>query len=447
MTRTLVAAIVAASAILAATASKAQNAYITNSADNSVSVIATSTNALTASFSVSGLSSPFAAAVTPDGSKVYIANNFGGVSVIATANNALITVVSTSDGSSPQGAAASPDNAKIYISTDSGTVQVIATASNTVTATIKVGSTPQGLEVTPDGSKVYVANRDSNNVSVIATSSNSVVATVPVGAHPTSFGHFIVPPGPSPLLAAVLPASRSVQVGRTATAFATIINSGTMTAKSCSIAASLPVGFVYQTTNPATNAVNGSPNTPVDIAASGSQSFVIALTPNAPISPTNVSFNFACTNASAAPSVTGLDTLLLSAAASQPPDIVALAATIKNDGIVHVTSGTPPSGAFAVATVNLGANSSITVSANTGNAALPVQITICQTNQQTGQCLQTPSAIVTTTIAGNATPTFGIFVTASAAVPFDPANSRIFVLFTDGSNAVRGETGVALTTQ
>jgi threonine/homoserine/homoserine lactone efflux protein len=46
--------------------------------------------------------------------------------------------------------------------------------------------------------------------------------------------------------------------------------------------------------------------------------------------------------------------LLLSASISPGPDVVALSATAQNDGIVHVT-GSPSQGAFAVATVNLGA--------------------------------------------------------------------------------------------
>src|SRR5262249_1133388 len=74
---------------------------------------------------------------------------------------------------------------------------------------------------------------------------------------------------PSPLLAAVLPSSRSVQVGAQATAFATIINTGTSTATGCKIAPGTAVSasFDFQTTNSATNAVTGTPNTPVDIPA------------------------------------------------------------------------------------------------------------------------------------------------------------------------------------
>jgi hypothetical protein len=254
--------------------------------------------------------------------------------------------------------------------------------------------------------------------------------------------------GPTSLLTAALPESRSVQVNGTATAFATIINTGANTATSCFIApaSGLTGSFVYQTTNPNTNAVIGSPNTPANIAAGASQSFVIALTPTAAIVPVDVGFNFACTNTSPAPIVTGLNTLLFSASTTPTPDVVALAATAKNDGIVHVP-GASGTGAFAVATVNLGAGGSITAAANTGAATLPLTITMCQTNPKTGQCLQTPSPKVPTIINAGTTPTFAVFVAASGTVPFDPANSRVFVQFTDSTNAVRGETSVAVETQ
>jgi hypothetical protein len=255
---------------------------------------------------------------------------------------------------------------------------------------------------------------------------------------------------PTSLLGAVLPESRSAQPKGTVTAFATIINTGANTATSCSIspAISVPANLVYQTTNSSTNALTGTANTPVDIAGNnGSQSFVIAFTPTAAIPPINVAFNFSCTNTTPAPIVNGLNTLLLSASTTSPtPDVIALGATVQNDGIVHVT-GSPSTGVFAVASDNLGSSDMIKVATNTGAATLPVTITLCQTNPTTGVCLQTPMPTVTTTIATNATPTFGIFVSASGTVPFDPANNRIFVTFTDSTNAVRGETSVAVETQ
>jgi hypothetical protein len=254
---------------------------------------------------------------------------------------------------------------------------------------------------------------------------------------------------PTSLLAAVLPTSRSAQPNSTVTAFATIINAGANTATSCSFAPAIgvPAAFDYQTTNPSTNAVTGTPNTPVNITAGASQSFVFAFTPTASFPPTNTAFNFTCTNTSPAPINTGLNTLLLSASTTTPtPDVIALAATLKNDGTVHAT-GPQGGGVFAVATDNLGSSDMITVAANTGTTTLPLGIAICQTNPSTGVCMQTPMASVTTTINPGATPTFAIFVNASNPVAFDPAHNRIFVTFSDSAGAVRGETSVAVETQ
>jgi len=250
------------------------------------------------------------------------------------------------------------------------------------------------------------------------------------------------------LLAAVLPSSRSVKVGTAATAFATIINSGPTPASGCSIApaSAVPVAFAYQTTDPKTNAVTGSPNTPVDIGSGGAQSFVIALTPTAAFDSTVIPFSFACTNASPAPSQTGLNTLLMSASTDPIPDVVALAATTSNDGVLHIP-GSNAAAAFSVATVNLGAASSITVNANTGSASPPLAILVCQTDPELGNCITPVAPSVTTTIGAGATPTFGIFGTASGAIPFDPAGTRIFVSFTDPIGVVRGSTSVAVTTQ
>jgi hypothetical protein len=249
------------------------------------------------------------------------------------------------------------------------------------------------------------------------------------------------------LVAAVLPSSRSVQVGTTATAFAALINAGSERAIACglTLVTSLPATFTYQTTDPATNQVIGSPNTAVNVEARATQSFVFALTPTAPIAPTDVQLSFDCANSDPAPINIGLNTLLLSASATPVPDVVALAATPTNDGIVDIPGATG-TGAFAVATVNVGVSGSITASADTGGASLPVIIFICQTNPGTGACLASPSSTVMTTINANATPTFAIFVQGSGNVPFDPAANRIFVRFSSGG-VTRGSTSVAVRTQ
>ena len=250
------------------------------------------------------------------------------------------------------------------------------------------------------------------------------------------------------LVSAVLPSSRSVQVGIPATAFATIINTGSITATSCGISkvSSIPANFTYQITDPATNAVIGTLNTPVHIAGGAFQTYIFALMPTAPFAPIDVQMSFDCTNTVPAPITTGLNTLLLSASGTPVPDIVALAATLTNDGIVNVP-GTSGTGAFAVATVNVGASGSITASADTGSASLPVHISLCQTDPGIGQCISAIGPSVTTTINANATPAFGIFVQGNGTLLFDPAANRIFVRFKDSGGVTRGSTSVAVRTQ
>jgi YVTN family beta-propeller protein len=88
-------------------------------------------------------------------------------------------------GDKPNGAAVTPDLSRVYVANSgSGTVSVINTANNSVIKTVTVGSNPTGVGISPDGARVYVTNRGSGTVSVIDTSTNAVVATIAVGAGP-----------------------------------------------------------------------------------------------------------------------------------------------------------------------------------------------------------------------------------------------------------------------
>jgi uncharacterized delta-60 repeat protein len=262
--------------------------------------------------------------------------------------------------------------------------------------------------------------------------------------------------GPPSLVAAVLPGSRSVQVGAAATAFASIVAVGGGTATGCGIAPAtlIPALFSYQTTDPATNQLMGSPNTPANIASGKVQTFVVAFTPTAALAPTEMHFTFDCANTDPVGTIPdpvgtipGVNTLLLSASTTPTPDIVALAATPTNDGIVNIP-GPNGDAAFAIATVNVGSSSSITVTADTGSVNLPVLLFVCETNPADGQCVTppTPSTSVTVVINSNATPTFGLFITGHGNVPFDPANNRIIVRFKDAGGVTRGATSVAVRT-
>jgi Chitobiase/beta-hexosaminidase C-terminal domain len=107
------------------------------------------------------------------------------------------------------------------------------------------------------------------------------------------------------------------------------------------------------------------------------------------------------------------------------------------------------SSAFAVASENESGSSypSVTVKTTTGsNPTLPVQVTICQTNPSSGQCLAAPGPTVTVApFANGATPTFSVFVTATAAIPSSPSN-QIVVLFTNPSGTLLGSASVLVVT-
>ena len=256
-----------------------------------------------------------------------------------------------------------------------------------------------------------------------------------------SFGDF---PAPA---AAVLPGSRSVLVGDSATAFATVINTNTETLLGCSIAppAGLDVTFFYQITDPNTNAPVGTPNTPASIPAGAFQTFFFGLTPNSPLSPTDVALSFDCTNSITAGVFEGVNTLLLSGSPTAVADIVALGATPSGDGVLNIM-GTDGSEAFAVASVNVGSAATVTASVDTGAANPPLSLFICETNPADSMCLAPPSPTVDASVASNATPTFSIFAIANGNVPFDPANTRIRVRFLE-AGVVRGTTSVAVRTQ
>jgi DNA-binding beta-propeller fold protein YncE len=248
--------------------------------------------------------------------------------------------------------------------------------------------------------------------------------------------------------ASVLPGSRSVELGTPATIFATMINAGTAALDGCAIAlpVTAPAGLTlgYQTTNPATNTSTGTANTPATIAAGGLQTFVISFQGTEPFTAPGMPIDFDCTGAAPAGIVPGVDTVDLVMSSTPIADIIALAATATNNGIAELPEG--GAGAFAVASTNLGVTAPITVSVDTGSASLPIAATICQSNPTNGQCLAAPAASVSLSYAGSAAPTFSVFLQSSGPVPFDPANSRVFVRFEDSSGGLHGSTSVAVET-
>ena len=264
----------------------------------------------------------------------------------------------------------------------------------------------------------------------------------------------VILPRPPTIFAAVLPGSRSVELGNPATIFATIINTGQADLAGCQVAlpdtvATGALSMSYQTTDPATNALTGTPNTPVTIAGNnGVQSFVLSFQSSAALTASAVPLYFGCVGGNiltGAAIVPGIDTVDLTMSSTPVADIIALSATPTQNGIIEI----PVAGAaaFAVASANIGVTDTITVSADTGAATLPVTTTICQSNSGTGQCLAPPTQAVTLSFAGGTTPTFSIFLQSTGSIGFAPATSRVFVRFEDAAKGLHGSTSVAIETK
>lgn len=119
-----------------------------------------------------------------------------------------------------------------------------------------------------------------------------------------------------------------------------------------------------------------------------------------------------------------------------------VAATASGNGVVTIpfTQGSS-TGAFSLAvssTLTTTANP-VTISINTGGAALPLAFTICQTTIS-GQCMAPPATTTSLTLSAGVTPTFSVFVTANATLPSSP----IYVQMADANGTLLGGASVSV---
>lgn len=249
------------------------------------------------------------------------------------------------------------------------------------------------------------------------------------------------------LLAAVLPNARTVSFGSTATAFATALNVSGRALTGCgpTIPGILPGTFTFRPTNPATNQPIGPDGQLINIAAGGVGTFVFSFTPTQVFSSRTFPIVIQCTNAVASRTTLGVSTFTLGVSDFSPPDIIAITQTVTQDGVVRLPSngGTVP---FVAAAINIGNAKTVVIRPEISGAALPLSLTICETNAQ-GQCVAPHGASITTTFAQNGVKTFTVNVTAPAGstIPFDPAVNRIALNFLEDS-LLRANSSVAVAT-
>ena len=142
---------------------------------------------------------PHGIAVSPDGQHVYVVctDDFNGESllVIDTHGDANVVVDRLVIGQRPYGLALSPDGRRAYVSREDDKVAIVDLTTHPISLQgyIKVATEPIGLAATPDGRQLYVAQTFFNSVAVVDLTRDRprVVRTLPTGDLPIAFGRFI----------------------------------------------------------------------------------------------------------------------------------------------------------------------------------------------------------------------------------------------------------------
>jgi uncharacterized repeat protein (TIGR01451 family) len=214
----------------------------------SVYVIDTATNSLITTVTVGNY--PEGIAITPDGTKAYVTNyDSQTVSVIDTTTNTVTATVPSVRG---ENIAISPDGTKIYVENSAASIiHVIDSATNNVIATLNPKTITYGISINKDGTKAYVTNHDSQTVSVIDTARNIVTDTVNVGRNPQAFGQFISPSPISSVLTGVdlslsMQAPSSKDHGSSMTYTLYYSNSGNATVQNVTLEDRIPDNLTFE---------------------------------------------------------------------------------------------------------------------------------------------------------------------------------------------------------
>jgi len=349
--------------------------------------------------------------------------------------------------SGTQSGAFSPSLFSYSLSASGGTVNyTISGLPNWLTA-----SSTSGAVTTSPTTVTFNVNANAASIAV-GTQSTTITFTNSTNGRGTQMrtATLIVSAAPpTNVLAAVAPNARTTTVGTAVTGFATIINAGPNAAIACSVAlpADVPANFLYQITERSTNTPVGNPNTPVNIPPGQVQSFYFAITPMQ-VMLVEIPLVFACSDASPAPVVRGLNTFLLTAGNMAIPDMLSISDTLTHDGnmVIPSLNGT---GLIAIASIDIGAAGTVTFTPTDTAVGqpprnLPITVSICQSNPSTGLCMATPGPSAIVTVAHNQTVTFSVFVQGQGTmVPYDPGSNRIFVIATQGTTPV-GEASTAV---
>jgi YVTN family beta-propeller protein len=110
---------------------------------------------------------PEQVAISPDGSRLYVANEDAGqLTIVGLPDGNIVAHVPV--GEEPEGVAVSPDGSAVYVtSEDAGEIFVVDAASQAVITHFEVGHRPRGIAFSPDGARAYVTLENDGAVAEI----------------------------------------------------------------------------------------------------------------------------------------------------------------------------------------------------------------------------------------------------------------------------------------
>ena len=289
------------------------------------------------------------------------------------------------------------------------------------------------------------------------TGATDAVCEVTMSADQAATARFTLDnPPEGRIVAATLPGARSGYVGGpTLSAFLSVVSRAATPAQSCQATApgDAPFTLTYRALDSDGNPTG--PDNPVfDIEAGGALSFVIGMVPTAQTEDGGYDYlpMVVCENAELDP-IVGVNSISLNIGPAPTPDILSISATPSGDGVIRIPG---PGRTFfmTAAAVNIGIGDgsagpdqvTLEVTADTGEASLPVELEICQIDIGS-VCISPRAESVTTLMDQNDPLYFAVFVrdVSTGGIPFDPANSRVFLRFSDADGVLRSSTSAAVT--
>jgi YVTN family beta-propeller protein len=175
--------------------------FVTNEGSGDLTMIAGDTHEAMATYPLG--KRPRGIKVSPDGGRLYVAlsgsppappgvdestlpppdRTADGIGVVDVETGEVLTVLR--GGTDPEQVALSPDGTRLYVANeDADTASILDVATGEILAALPVGGEPEGVTISPDGQFVYVTSEEDNQVSVISTASSEVVAQFEVGPRP-----------------------------------------------------------------------------------------------------------------------------------------------------------------------------------------------------------------------------------------------------------------------